>query len=156
MNKTLIALVLVVGLSGSVFGNDPGFKQYDPKDYEGITLLDPRSPKEKRQEAEKELLKKRYDQCQTIKQKLYDDCILKNLKTSDTTSANLIRNICKRKSEDIPLSTAIFYKDFYVYGFDFCDIKEDPDKYYERLERMFESDEDRLKRKKRMYPDIYD
>ena len=104
----------------------------------------------KYEDANKKAYKKRYDQCQTIKQKLYDDCILKNLKTSDATSANIIRDICKRKSEDIPLSTAIFYKNFYAYGFVFCDIKAPSTERY-RYTPLSQEESDALKR--RLYGD---
>ena len=159
MNKTLIALVLIFGLSGNVFGVQDKELSPDAFDWENedqSRYNGEANEIQKKIEATRNSLRKRYNQCQKIKQKLYDNCLLENLKTSDPSSAIEIRNICKRKSENIPFTTAIFYKDFYVYGFDFCDIKEDPDKYYERLERMFESDEDRLRRKKRLYPDLYD
>ena len=132
MNKTLIALVLIVSFSESVLSQVGGILDEDlsptawnPREHDTTYV----SPEQEKIIAAKNSPKKRYNQCQKIKQKLYDNCLLENLKTSDATSANEIRGICKRKSENIPFTTAIFYKDFYVYGFDFCDIKEDPDIY---------------------------
>ena len=119
MKKILIALVLAVVMSGNVYAEPFDWSKEDQSRYQGV--YPDTDPLKKEQ---KELLL-RIHQCDEIKQELLDKCILKNLNTSDTFANREIKNACIRKSENIPFSEMIFYKNFYKHGFNLCKFNQE-------------------------------
>ena len=101
-NKILIALVLVVGLSGILFA-EIDFDKLVPLSDEELKNISVYQTSEQIKENNKQnSLEKQYNNCQKIRENLYDNCILKNLNTSDPSSIREIRNIYERKSKKIP------------------------------------------------------
>ena len=153
MKKILIALVLAVVMSGNAYAEPYDWANEDLSIYQSGPNTDPLNKEQK------ELLS-RLIQCDEIKQELLDKCILKNLNTSDTFANREIKNACIRKSENIPLSKMIFYKNFFKHGFNLCKFnQEDIDNLQTKISNLkFESSDfykKKWKKLKKMDPDIW-